>query len=79
MKESHKILDRYIQNNPKLIYKASKDTRERYNEYRREESAKKRHEERDKLLSEPQTPDIMKRLKRLDADDKRAESRRTTV
>jgi hypothetical protein len=31
------------------------------------------------LLSEPQTPDVMKRLKRLDADDKRAESRRTTV
>ena len=79
LKESHKILDMYIQNNPHFIYKASRDTRERYNEYRREESAKKRREEREKLLSEPQTPDVMKRLKRLDADDKRAESRKTTV
>lgn len=79
LKESHEILDRHIQKNPNLVYKASRDTRERYNEYRREESAKKRREEREKLLNEPQTPDVIKRLKRLDADDKRAESRKTTV
>ena len=75
--ESHKILDEWISKHPDLIYKPSKENREKYNEQRREESAKIRQVERDKLQNEPQTPDVIKRLKRLDADDKRAISRRT--
>ena len=77
LQESHHVLDEWLSNHEgSTSNKPNKQSRDAYDERRRSITATKRREERERLLSGPQTEEVVKRLKRLDADDKRAKSRR---
>lgn len=57
--------------------KRSDDSREQYNERRRQITAEKREKEKQELLNQPQTYDVITRLRRLEGDERRSNSRIT--
>ena len=75
--ESHEVLAQWVRDHPGATSnKATQGARGAYNDRRRAATAAKRQAEREGLMAGEQTPEVVRRLKRLDADDKRAESRR---
>jgi hypothetical protein len=77
LQESHEVLEQWVKDHPgSTSNKATQSARDAYDDRRRAATAAKRQAERERLLAGEQTPEVVRRLKRLDADDKRAESRR---
>lgn len=76
--KSNKILDEWNENHPgKTSNKASKESREQYNEKRRQLTAEKREKEKQELLSQPQTYDVITKLRRIEGDERKAISKFT--
>jgi hypothetical protein len=77
LKGNEVIIEKWIEEHPGSVSnKASKESRDAYDESRRAATQHKRGEKYQELLRMEQTPEVIKKLKRLDADQKRAESRR---
>jgi hypothetical protein len=57
--------------------KRSDDSREKYNEKRRQLTAEKREKEKQELLSQPQTYDVITKLRRIEGDERKAISKFT--
>tara|TARA_B100001093_G_scaffold449563_1_gene455831 strand:+ start:752 stop:1336 length:585 start_codon:yes stop_codon:yes gene_type:complete len=77
LRESHDVLAQWVKDHPGATSnKATQNARDAYDDRRRAATAAKRQVEREMLMAGEQTPEAVRCLKRLDADDKRAESRR---
>lgn len=77
LKGNEVIIEKWIQEHPGSVSnKASKESRDAYDERRRAATQRKREEKYQELIRMEQTPEVIKKLKRLEADQKRAESRR---
>lgn len=57
--------------------KRSDESREQYNEKRRLKTAEKREKEKQELLNQPQTYDVITKLRRLEGDERRSNSKIT--
>jgi hypothetical protein len=76
--ESNRILDEWnSQHAGKTSNKASKESRATYNEKRRQLTADKREKEKQELLKQPQTYDVITKLRRIEGDERRANSKYT--
>lgn len=80
LKGNEAIIEKWIQEHPGSVSnKASKEKRDAYDERRRAATQRKREEKYQELIRMEQTPEVIKKLKRLEADHKRAESRREKI
>jgi len=76
--KSNEILDNWNKEHPgKISNKASKESREKYNERRRQVTAEKREKLKQELLNQEQTYDVITKLRRLEGDARRANSKHT--
>ena len=76
--KSNEVLDNWNTEHPgKISNKASKESRETYNEKRRQLTAAKREKEKQELLKQPQTYDVITKLRRIEGDERRANSKYT--
>lgn len=76
--ESNIIIDEWNKKHPgKTSNEASKEARDKYNEKRRLITAEKREKEKQELLKQPQTYDVITRLRRLEGDARRSNSKIT--
>lgn len=74
---SNEILDEWNKAHPgKTSNAPTPETRGKYNEKRRLVTAAKREAAKKVLMDQPQTPEVIAQLKRIHADELRAESRR---
>jgi len=73
--EPNRIMKELYESGAYVHNKPSKDSRENYNEKRRRATAEKREKEKQELLKMEQTLDVITRLRRIEADEKRSHSR----
>ena len=77
LEEPNRIMKELYENGSYVHNKRSDESREKYNERRRQVTAEKREKEKQELLSQPQTYDVIKKLRRLEGDERRANSKLT--
>jgi hypothetical protein len=75
--ESNKIMKDLYENGSYTHNKRSDETREKYNEKRRQLTADKREKEREALADQEKTYDVITKLRRIEGDERRANSRYT--
>lgn len=77
LEEPNRIMKELYENGSYVHNRRSDDSREKYNERRRQITAEKREKEKQELLKQPQTYDVIKRLRRLEGDERRSNSKVT--
>jgi hypothetical protein len=75
--ESNKIMKDLYENGSYTHNKRSDETREKYNEKRRQLTADKREKEREALADQEKTYDVIMKLRRIEGDERRANSKYT--
>jgi len=77
LEESIRIMKELYENGTYVHNKASKESREKYNERRRQATAEKREKLKQELVNQEQTYDVITQLRRLEGDERRANSKYT--
>lgn len=77
LEEPNRLMKELYENGTYTHNKASKESREKYNERRRQVTAEKREKSKQDLLNQEQTYDVITKLRRLEGDDRRAHSKFT--
>jgi hypothetical protein len=75
--EPNKIMMNLYENGTYVHNKRSDNSREKYNEARRKVTADKREKLKQELLNEPQTYDVITKLRSLEGDERKANSKLT--
>jgi len=74
LEEPNRLMKELYDNGNYTHNKRSSESQEKYNERRRQMTANKREKEREELLNQEQTYDVITKLRRLDGDELRAQS-----
>jgi hypothetical protein len=77
LEEPNRIMKELYENGSYVHNKKSDEARDKYNEKRRLITAEKREKEKQELLKQPQTYDVITRLRRLEGDERRSNSKIT--
>ena len=77
LEEPNRIMKELYDNGSYVHNKKSDEARDKYNEKRRLITAEKREKEKQELLKQPQTYDVITRLRRLEGDARRSNSKIT--
>jgi hypothetical protein len=77
LEEPNRLMRELYENGSYVHNKRSDESREKYNERRRQATAEKREKLKQELLEQPQTYDVITKLRRLEGDERRANSKHT--
>lgn len=75
LEEPNRLMRELYENGSYVHNKRSDESREKYNERRRQATAEKREKLKQELLEQPQTYDVITKLRRLEGDERRANSK----